>query len=175
MALYIILLINLIGNILLTAILIITSGNIKLLNRYQKAYLIISIILWIIICIYYILKLLALIYIQIRKKFFRKHRLEQKIKLVWGIINGISYILMLIGFIYDIILLLKGQIASVAYLIIYFIICFIYFIFSIIDFFFIESIVNLVCKIPLREGALNKERMDKETDILNDDNKKKTE
>ena len=102
---YIILTINFIGNILLTIILFISSRNIKILNSYQKLYLILSIILWIIICLFYLIKIITLIYAQITKKYFHMFKFEVKLKWIWGIINGCSYLFMLIGLIYDIICL----------------------------------------------------------------------
>ena len=74
--------------------------------------------------------------------------MEKYLKLTWIIINSLSYLFMLIGLIYDFILILKGQISNPVYPIVYFIICFIYFIFSILDFYFIEIIKKLICVIP---------------------------
>ena len=147
---YILLLINLIGNTLLTVVLLISSRNISLLNAYQKLYLVLSIILWILLCLIYLAKLLSLLYVKITKKFIKMRRLEIETKLrwIWIITNGCSYLFMLIGLIYDMVLIIKGEISSVVFPIIYFIICFIYFICSVVDFFFIETIVKLICKIP---------------------------
>ena len=131
-------------NILLTIILCISSRNIKLLYAYQKVYLIFAIILWICICLVYFFKLLSLIYGQLTGHFFIRIKLKEKLIIIWAILNGGAYLFMLIGFIYDLILILKGDIASVIYPIIYFLICFIYFILSLIDFFFIESTARLI-------------------------------
>ena len=147
---YILLLINLIGNTLLTVVLLISSRNIRLLKGYQKLYLVLSIILWILICLIYVAKLLSLFYVKITKNFInrRKSDVEKKLRWIWFITNGCSYIFILIGLIYDIVLIIKGEISSVVFPIIYFIICFIYFICSVVDFFFIETILKLICKIP---------------------------
>ena len=84
---------------------------------------------------------------------------------------------MLIGFIYDIALLLKGEITSVVYPIIYFVIFFIYFILSLIDFFFIESTVRLIIN-PLKLNTKEKNKSkpeEKEEENINDENKKKAD
>ena len=77
--------------------------------------------------------------------------------------------------IYDIVLLLKGEIASAIYPIIYFIICFIYLICSIIDFFFIESIVKLICEPPRIIYLEDKADEKKNEEVDNEDNKTKLE
>lgn len=172
---YILLTINFIGNILLTTVLCISSRNIKILKAYQQLYLVLSIILWIVICFFYLAKLGALIYVKITKKHFNIFHLNKKLKYVWIITNGSSYLIMLIGLIYDIVLLLKGEIASAIYPIIYFIICFIYLICSIIDFFFIESIVKLICEPPRIIYLEDKADEKKNEEVDNEDNKTKLE
>jgi len=166
---YILLLINLIGNTLLTVVLLISSRNIRLLKGYQKLYLVLSIILWILICLIYVAKFLSLFYVKITKNFInrRKSDVEKKLRWIWFITNGCSYIFILIGLIYDIILIIKGEISSVVFPIIYFIICFIYFICSVVDFFFIETIVKLICNIPRinlddKPDKKDNEKLDKE-------------
>ena len=151
----------------------------KILKSYQKVYLIFAIILWIIICFFYLMKLILLLYIQITKKYFNIYKLEIKVKWILGIIYYCSYLLILIGFIYDIILLLKGEISSAVYPIIYFVISFIYCILSVIDFYFIEDTIKLICKVPkinsssvMRDKPVEKES---ETEEINDENKKKND
>ena len=84
---------------------------------------------------------------------------------------------MLIGFIYDIALLLKGEITSVIYPIIYFVIFFIYFILSLIDFFFIESTVRLIinARKPDSKEKNKSKHVEKEEETNNDENKKKAD
>ena len=84
---------------------------------------------------------------------------------------------MVIGFIYDIVLLLKGEIASVVYPIIYFVTCFIYVIFSLIDFFFIESTVRLILNVRIIDPKkISKSQLEeKEVENINDENKKKAD
>ena len=84
---------------------------------------------------------------------------------------------MLIGFIYDLILILKGDIASVIYPIIYFLICFIYFILSLIDFFFIESTARLIIN-PRMPDSKEKHKFkpeEKEDENFNNKKKKKAD
>ena len=75
---------------------------------------------------------------------------------------------MLIGFIWDIVLLVKGDIANSVYVIVYFIICFLYFIFSAIDYFFIETIDLLVIYRP-KVVKIDEERSKKENEVLEDE------
>ena len=118
-----------------------------------------------------------MLYTQITKKYLNFFKLEIKVKKVLGITYGCSYLIILIGFIYDIILLLEEKIAKSAYLIVYFIICFIYFILSCIDFIFIEDTVNLICKIKiLHSSSMMKSKPDPqedETQDINNEKKKK--
>jgi hypothetical protein len=120
-----------------------------------------------------------LLYTQITKKYLNIFKLEIKVKRVLGITYGCSYLIILIGFIYDIILLLEEKIASAVYPIIYFIICFIYFILSCIDFIFIEDTVNLICKINiLQSSSVMKSKPlppEDDTQEINNENKKKSE
>ena len=97
--------------------------------------------------------------------------------IIWGITNGGAYLFMLIGFVYDIVLLLKGEITSVVYPIIYFVIFFIYFILSLTDFFFTESTVRLIIN-PRRLDSKEKNKsqpIEKEEEKINDENKKKAD
>ena len=162
----------------MTSVLCISARNIKLLKPYQKVYLIFSIVLWLIICIFYLLKFVILLYTQISKKYLNHFKLEIKVKRVIGITYGCSYLLILIGFFYDIILLLEEKIGSAIYLIIYFIISFIYFILSIIDFFFIEDTISMINKIALKNSSImrTKPREDEaENEGINNENKKKSD
>ena len=131
-------------------VLSITSKNIKLLKSYQIAYLVIAIILWILICLFYVAKIAILFYtIFIKKLKYYSIKMKKMLTSIWVITNCGAYILMLIGLIYDIIVLLtKGVIGSAVYMIIYFGICFLYVIFSIIDFSNIENIISIICKHP---------------------------
>ena len=129
-------------------VLSITSKNIKLLISYQIAYLVIAIILWIFICLIYVAKIALLFYAIFKKKLqYYTFKMEKILTSIWIITNCAAYILMLIGLIYDIIVLFtKGVIGSAVYMIIYFGICFLFVIFSIIDFCNIENIASIICK-----------------------------
>ena len=131
-------------------VLSITSKNIKLLISYQIAYLVIAIILWIFICLIYVAKIALLFYAIFKKKLqYYAFKMEKILTSLWIITNCAAYILMLIGLIYDIIVLFtKGAIGSAVYMIIYFGICFLFVIFSIIDFCNIENIASIICKQP---------------------------
>ena len=180
-SIYIFLSINFIGNLFLLIILFISSRNISLLNDYQKAYIVISIILWIIICFFYLSKLLSLIYTEIMKKKIYFFELDKKVKWTWIITNGCAYILMLIGLIYDIILIAKGDISNIIYVMIYFIICFAYVICSIIDYIYLEKILILTCHPMIIKKSVAKSIIDDNTnkkeneDLDNETNKTKQE
>ena len=83
---------------------------------------------------------------------------------------------MLIGLIWDIVLLVKGDIANVIYVIIYFIICFLYCILTIIDYFFIDSVVKLVVyRTIVIKGGEDKSRKKENEEFDNETNKTKNE
>ena len=67
-------------------------------------------------------------------------------KLCWIIIFGLAFLFMFIGFIYDIAIIIKGQIGTFIYPFIYFIVCFVYAILSFFDYIFNEKFVYLVLK-----------------------------
>ena len=148
----------------------------KLLKVYQKCYLILSLILFLLITIFHLTKIISLIYVQITKKNFSIYRADKKVKIVWIVFNASCFIIMLIGFIWDIVLLVKGDIANVVYVIVYFIICFLYFIFSVIDYLYIETITLLVIYRP-KVGKIDDEKpVKKENEELEDEaNKTKTD
>ncbi len=83
---------------------------------------------------------------------------------------------MLIGFIWDIVLLVKGDIANVIYVIIYFIICFLYCILTIIDYFFIDTLVKLVVyRTIVINGGEEKSKKKEKEEFDNETNKTKNE
>ena len=138
---------NLVINLLLFVILCISGRNANSLKPYQRAYLSFSIIFWLIITIYYLSKLIFLIFIEIKRK---KHKVPdvEKIfkifKLCWLIIFGLVFLFMFIGFIYDIVKIIQGQIGTVVYPIIYFIVCFAYVILSFFDNIFNKKYTYLI-------------------------------
>ena len=152
-------------NLLITIILLISSRNIKILYEYQKAYLVLSIILWLLISLKYLAKLLLLIYTQITKKRFYIPKIEKKFKLIWIISNGCSLIFMLIGLIWDMLLIVLGDIGSAVYVIIYFVICFIYVILSILDYNYNEIILKIICEpILIKKNIPRKPKGDNNSD-----------
>ena len=138
-------------------VLSITSKNIKLLKSYQIAYLVIAIILWIFICLFYAAKIALLFYAIFKKiQYYYGIKMKKFLIIIWIITNCGAYILMLIGLIYDIIVLLaKGVIGSAVYMIIYFGICLLFVIFSIIDFCIIENIISITCEKPKKIKGIN--------------------
>ena len=160
---------NLVINLLLFVILCISGRNSNSLKPYQRAYLSFSIIFWLIITIYYLSKLIFLIFIEIKRK---KHKVPdvEKIfkifKLCWLIIFGLVFLFMFIGFIYDIVKIIKGQLGSAVYPIIYFIVCFAYVILSFFDNIFNRKYIYL---------TLDNLKVVKESDLDEDQEVKESE
>lgn len=73
---------------------------------------------------------------------------------------------MLIGLIWDMVLIVSGDIANVIYVIIYFVICFICIIFSILDYNYNEIILKIICKpiVIKRNNLTRKPREDNSND-----------
>ena len=127
----------------------ITSRNSNILKPFQKAYLAFAIIIWLIITIYYLVKLVWLIVCQIIGKKYKPERFKvdeifKIFKLCWIIIFGLAFVFMFIGFIYDIAIIIKGQIGTFIYPFIYFIVCFAFAILSFFDFIFNEKFIYLI-------------------------------
>ena len=150
----VVLCINLIINLVILSFLFIITNNIKLLKAYQKTYLAFSIIIWLLICITYFAKVVAYPIVEFYKKFNYNDNIKKILIWVWVILNSGAYLMMLIGFIYDIVILLKdGRIARAAYFIVYLAVCFIYIILSLFDFFFIDYYIKLYCLIKIDKYA----------------------
>ena len=141
--------VNLIVNLLLFVIICISSRNSGILEPYQKAYLAFSVIIWLIITLYFIAKLVCMIIVQITRKKYGIKNVDdvfKKFKLCWFFIFGLAFLFMFIGFIYDIALIIKGKIGTIAYPFIYFIVCFAYAILSFFDFIFNEKFIYLILR-----------------------------
>ena len=138
---------NLVINLLLFVIICFSARNANSLKQYQKAYLSFSIIIWLIITLYYIAKLFFLIFFEIKRKKYKVldvERIFKIFKLCWLIIFGLVFLFMFIGFIYDIVKIIQGQIGTVVYPIIYFIVCFAYVILSFFDNIFNKKYTYLI-------------------------------
>ena len=153
-SLYCFLSINFVFNLIILIILFICTKNIKILQGIQIFYFIVTILIWIFICIIYLGKLILLIINNKKKKisYFYNKKLKKYLISSWIITNGGAYLTMIIGFIYDIIVLIKGEkIGTVVYLIIYFSVFFVFVILSIIDFLYIDYIIILVLERPITQ------------------------
>ena len=140
---------NLIINLLLFVIICISARNIHILKPYQKAYLVFSVIIWLLITLYFCAKLVCLIYTKITKKKLNVNNVDgvyRIFKLCWIIIFGLAFLFMFIGFIYDIAIIIEGKIGSIVYPVIYFIVCFTYSILSFFDFIFNEKYIYLILR-----------------------------
>ena len=107
-----------------------SSRNIKILEPYQILYLSLSIILWIIITIYYLTKICLLIYIKLIKRIRIPIESVDKIvkiaTLIWYIVFGLAFGFLFIGLITDIVAMVKGNIGTYEYPVIYFFVGFCY-------------------------------------------------
>ena len=134
-------------------IICISARNSVILKPIQVLYLALSIIIWLSITLYHILKIGVLIYFRFRKLF-------EVISIKWyaSVINLFlkiaytgAFLFMYIGFIYDVVMIIDGKIANIVYPIIYFVVCFVYTILSLFDYIFIEKALYLIFKqIPER-------------------------
>ena len=142
-------------------IICISARNSVILKPIQVLYLALSIIIWLSITLYHILKIGVLIY-------FRFRKLLEVISIKWyaSVINlfliiaySCAFLFMYIGFIYDVVMIIDGKIANIVYPIIYFVVCFVYTILSLFDYIFIEKALYLIFKqIPeLRYESVNSE------------------
>ena len=139
--------VNLIVNLIIFIIICISARNIKLLKPYQALYLVLSIIIWLIINLYCILKMVLLIVFRFRRKLYSILNLDKFIfiaKLSWLIIFGSAFLFMIIGFIYDIAMIINGKNATIINPFTYFIVCFFYVIISYFDYNFCEKSLNLI-------------------------------
>ena len=131
----------------------ISARNSVILKPIQVLYLSLSIIIWLSITLYHILKLSLLIIFRFRKLYevISVKWYTSAIQLFWIIAYICAFLFMFIGFIYDIIMIIDGKIAKIVFPIIYFVVCFVYAILSIFDYIFKEKAVYLICKkIPVR-------------------------
>ena len=75
----------------------------------------------------------------------KKHKVEkvkdiyEKVQFGWYILFGLSFVFMVIGFLYDIAMIIEGKIATFVYPVIYFVICFALTILSFFDYIFNEK------------------------------------
>lgn len=128
---------NILINILVLAILIIICYNITILNVLQQMYLIASIIIWLILIIYYIYKLIFI--------FLGKYSDEYYQKKIWKFVHFPPYIIIAIALIYDLVRVpfKSGSVGWLLYYILFFIICVFFVILCNFDFFGIRKQVEL--------------------------------
>jgi hypothetical protein len=138
-------LIKFLFNLIILIILLISSRNIKLLKSYQKLYLVITIILWFLIVINYLLKFSVLILVDVKKKKFEfKKKIKLALKLAWTVTNIPAYIIMIIAFVNDSIEIIRGNVADITYEIIFSSICILFVCFTINDYYQFGIFVYLI-------------------------------
>ena len=139
------LIIKFLFNLIILIILLISSRNIKLLKSYQKLYLVITIILWFLIVINYLLKFSVLILVDVKKKKFEfKKKIKLALKLAWTVTNIPAYIIMIIAFVNDSIEIIRGNVADITYEIIFSSICILFVCFTINDYYQFGIFVYLI-------------------------------
>jgi hypothetical protein len=160
------LIIKFLFNLIILIILLISSRNIKLLKSYQKLYLVLTIIIWFLIVIKYLLKFSALIIVNIKKKKFEfKEKIKIALKLAWAVTNIPAYIIMIIAFVYDCCEIIRGNVADITYEIIFSSICIIFVCFTINDYYQFEIFVNLISEIVVIIKKIEEEKEKSEIKI----------
>lgn len=140
-------------NLLILIVLLISSRNIKILKGYQKFYLVLSIITWLLIVIVYLTKLIAIIVLnKLNKKFHSLKIIKLMLLISWLGTNISAYIIMLIAFLYDVYQIFKGNLYNILYECVFCGICIIFVCFTINDFYHLEIIFYLICnKIEIKK------------------------
>lgn len=160
------LIIKFLFNLIILIILLISSRNIKLLKSYQKLYLVLTIIIWFLIAIKYLLKFSALIIVNIKKKKFEfKEKIKIALKLAWAVTNIPAYIIMIIAFVYDCCEIIRGNVADITYEIIFSSICILFVCFTINDYYQFEIFVNLISEIVVIIKKIEEEKEKSEIKI----------
>ena len=160
------LIIKFLFNLIILIILLISSRNIKLLKSYQKLYLVLTIIIWFLIVIQYLLKFSALIIVNIKKKKFEfKEKIKIALKLAWAVTNIPAYIIMIIAFVYDCCEIIRGNVADITYEIIFSSICILFVCFTINDYYQFEIFVNLISEIVVIIKKIEEEKEKSEIKI----------
>ena len=124
-------------HLLLYILFLISHYNITILNVLQQMYLIASIIIWLILIIYYIYKLIFI--------FLGKYSDEYYQKKIWKFVHFPPYIIIAIALIYDLVRVpfKSGSVGWLLYYILFFIICVFFVILCNFDFFGIRKQVEL--------------------------------
>lgn len=160
------LIIKFLFNLIILIILLISLRNIKLLKSYQKLYLVLTIIIWFLIVIKYLLKFSALIIVNIKKKKFEfKEKIKIALKLAWSVTNIPAYIIMIIAFVYDCCEIIRGNVADITYEIIFSSICILFVCFTINDYYQFEIFVNLISEIVVIIKKIEEEKEKSEIKI----------
>lgn len=153
-------------NLIILIILLISSRNIKILKSYQKLYLVLTIIFWFLIVIKYLLKLSALIYVNVKKEKFKfKENIKIALKLSWIITNIPAYIIMVIALIYDSCEIIKGNIKDITYEIIFSTIFFLFVCFTINDYYQSGIFINLISEKVIKIQKIEEEKEKSEVKI----------
>ena len=147
-------------------IICISARNSVILKPIQVLYLALSIIIWIPITLYHILKMGLLIFFRFRKLFIviSVKWYASVVHLFWIITYSCAFLFMFIGLIYDVVMIIDGKIANIVFPIIYFVVCFVYAIISFFDYIFKEKALYLIFKkIPVyRTSSINSEENNNE-------------
>lgn len=134
-------------NLFILIILLISLRNINILKSYQKLYLVISLIIWILIVINYFGKLCLIIILKLlNKKFQCEGKIKMLLYISWLTTSISAYAIMLIAFLYDILQIYKGNLTFVIYECIFSGLCIIFICFTINDFYHLQIIFNLICE-----------------------------
>ena len=148
-------------NIFILVILLLITYDIILLNFLQASYLIVSILVWISLLLYSFYKFFMIIL---------GRNLEHKfLKKIWKIVNYPAYIIFFIAVIYDLIVITPKMGAEwlLLYFLSFLLICILFTIISIFDFFGIKQQVEIINN-KIKKAELFEEQEMKEINKTND-------
>ena len=124
-------------NLFILIILLLSCYDISILSFFQKVYLILAVINWIVLLFYCFYKLYLL--------YFGKLSEEYSPKKIWKLIHLPGFVIIGIALIYDLFIVpdKSGVVGLVIYYLIFLIICAIFIVFAILDFFGIKSQIEM--------------------------------
>ena len=126
---YFFLALNIFISLVILLLLFLSTYDVVFLDWYQYIYLILATIVWLLLFCVYIAKLVLILIGKLPSKY---------LKLAWIVLNGPAIIFLLIGFIFDLVMYSRDQIAFLIYNIIYRLIMVLFGVFTGFDFYHLK-------------------------------------
>ena len=120
---------NIFISLVILLLLFLSTYDVDLLDWYQYLYLVLATIVWLLLFCLYIAKLVLILIGKLPSKY---------LKLAWIVLNGPAIIFLLIGFIFDLVMYSRDQIAFLIYNIIYWLIMVLFGVFTGFDFYHLK-------------------------------------